>query len=475
MELKTIRKITEYQWEIPKTGEMLVPGMIFGDEKLVKEMDEKVREQVSNVACLPGILKASLAMPDAHWGYGFCIGGVAAMDPGEGVISVGGVGFDSGCGVRTLKTDLTLDEVKPKIRELVDLLFQVVPVGLGCRGKITLSPKEAEELFREGTKWIVKKGYGIEDDLKYIEEGGSMEGAKPEYVSETAKRRERGQVGTLGSGNHYLEVQYVDEIYDEKVAEEFGLFKNQILVSIHCGSRALGHQIGTDYLKVLAEASRKYRIKIRDRELVSAPINSPEGKRYAGANLCALNYSYANRQVIAHLTRECFKKVFPKTRVETFWDLTHNSARWERHEIEGKFKKILVHRKGATRAFGRGREEVPEEYRKIGQPVIIGGTMGTYSFILRGTDFGMQVAFGSACHGAGRAMSRTQAKKRWWGRELAQELERRGIYSQTTSWAGFAEEAPGAYKDVTEVIEAVHNANLARKVIRMSPLGVIKG
>jgi tRNA-splicing ligase RtcB len=475
MDIKTLKKISDYQWEIPKTGEMLVPGRIFADKKLVKEMDEKVREQVINVACLPGILKASLVMPDGHWGYGFPIGGVAAMDPEKGVISVGGVGFDSGCGVRTLKTDLTLADVKPRIKELIDLLFQTVPCGIGSRGKIILSPKEADELFREGAKWVVKKGYGTEDDLKHIEDGGSLERAEPGYVSETAKRREKGQVGTLGSGNHYLEVQYIDEIYDEEAAKKFGLFKNQILVSIHCGSRALGHQIGTDYLKVLAEASRKYGIKIRDRELVCAPINSPEGKKYAAANLCALNYSYANRQVIAHLTRECFRKIFPKAEIKTFWDLTHNSARWERHEINGDFKRVLVHRKGSTRAFGPGREEVPEEYREVGQPVIIGGTMGTYSFILKGTDFGMKVAFGSACHGAGRSMSRTQAKKRWWGRELAEELERKGIYSRTASWAGFAEEAPGAYKDVAEVIEAVHNANLARKVVRMRPLGVIKG
>lgn len=475
MDLKSLKKISEYQWEIPKTSEMRVPGRIFADEKLIKEMDEKVREQVTNVACLPGILKASLVMPDGHWGYGFCIGGVAAMDPEEGVISVGGVGFDSGCGVRTLKTDLTLEEVKPRIKELVDLLFQTVPAGVGSRGKIILSPKEADELFREGAKWVVKKGYGTEDDLKHIEDGGSLEGAEPGYVSETAKKREKGQVGTLGSGNHYEEVQYVDEIYDGEAAKKFGLFKNQILVSIHCGSRALGHQIGTDYLKILAEASRKYGIKIRDRELVCAPINSPEGKRYAAANLCALNYSYANRQVIVHLTRVCFQKIFPKAEVKTFWDLTHNSARWEKHEIEGKIKKVLVHRKGSTRAFGPGREEVPEEYREVGQPVLVGGTMGTYSFILRGTDFGMRVAFGSACHGAGRAMSRIQAKKRWWGRELAEQLAREGIYSRTASWAGFAEEAPGAYKDVAEVIEAIDNANLAKKVVRMRPLGVIKG
>jgi tRNA-splicing ligase RtcB len=475
MDIKSLKKISDYQWEISQIGEMLVPGKIFGNERLIREMDEKVREQVINMAYLPGILKASLAMPDAHWGYGFPIGGVAAMDPEKGVISIGGVGFDSGCGIRTLKTDLTLEMVKPKIKKLVDLLFQTVPCGLGSRGQIILSPGEADELFKEGAKWVIKRGYGTEDDLKYIEDGGSLEGAEPEYVSETAKRREKRQVGTLGSGNHYEEIQCIDEIYDEDVAKKFGLFKNQILISIHCGSRALGHQIGTDYLKILAEASRKYGIKIRNRELVCAPINSLEGKRYAAANLCALNYSYANRQVITHLARECFKKIFPKAEVKTFWDLTHNSARWEKHKIDGELKKVLVHRKGATRAFGPGREEIPEEYREIGQPILVGGTMGTYSFILKGTDFGMEVAFGSACHGAGRAMSRTQAKKRWRGKELAQQLEAQGIYSRTASWEGFAEEAPSAYKDVAEVIEAVHQANLATKVVRMKPLGVIKG
>ena len=476
MDISKLKKISEYEWEIPKTGEMLVPGRIFADAKLVKDMDEKVREQVSNVACLPGIVKASLAMSDAHWGYGFPIGGVAAMDPdNNGVVSVGGVGFDSGCGVRTLITNLTVKEVKPKIKEINELLFKTVPAGLGSRGKITLSRSEADELFRTGTKWVVEHGYGIEDDLRYIEDGGSLEGADPNNVSETAKKREQGQVGTLGSGNHYLEIQYVDQIFDEVVAKKFGLEKDFVLVSIHCGSRALGHQIGTDYLKVLAEASRKYGIKIRDRELVCAPINSSEGKKYWTANLCALNYSYANRQVIAQLVRECFKKIFPNSEIKTFWDLTHNSARWEMHEIDGKTKKLLVHRKGSTRAFGSGREEIPIEYRGMGQPVIIGGTMGTYSYILKGTEFGMKAAFGSACHGAGRAMSRTQAKKRWWGQELARELEKQGIHIMSHSWAGLAEEAPGAYKDVLEIIDAVHNAGLAKKVIRIRPMACIKG
>lgn len=475
MQKKDLKKISDYEWEIPQRGEMRVPGRIFADEKLLEEMDEKVREQVTNVACLPGIQKASLAMPDAHWGYGFAIGGVAAMDEKEGVICVGGVGFDAGCGVRTLKTDLTLNEVKPKIEELVDLMFKTIPAGVGSRGKLVLTEKEVEEVFLEGAKWPIKKGFGTEEDLIFIEDGGCLEGANPDFVSQIARKREKGQLGTLGSGNHYAEVQYIDEIYDEEAAKRYGFFKHQILISIHCGSRALGHQIGTDYLKVLAQASRKYGIPIRERELVAAPIDSPEGKQYAGATFCALNYAYANRQVIAHLARECILKIFPQANVKTFWDLTHNSARWEKHEIDGKIKRVLVHRKGATRAFGPNREEIPLEYREVGQPVIIGGTMGTYSFILRGTEFGMKEAFGSACHGSGRAMSRTQARKRWRGEKLIEELRKKGIYARTVSYAGFAEEAPEAYKDVAKVIEVVDKANLAKKVVRMRPLGVIKG
>jgi len=476
MDIVTLKKVSEFEWEIPKAGDMLVPGRIFADVKLVRDMDEKVREQVTNVACLPGIVKASLAMSDAHWGYGFPIGGVAAMDPdNDGVVSVGGVGFDSGCGVRTLITNLTAKDVRPKIKEIAELLFKTVPAGLGSKGEIILSRSEADELFRAGARWVVEHGYGTEEDLKHTEDGGSLEGAEPSNVSETAKKREQGQVGTLGSGNHYLEIQYVDQIFDEEAAKRFGLKKDSVLISIHCGSRALGHQVGTDYLKVLAEASRKYGIQIRDRELVCAPINSPEGQKYASANLCALNYSYANRQVIAHLVKESFEKIFRGSEIKTFWDLTHNSARWESHDVEGKMKKLLVHRKGSTRAFGTGREEVPVEFRDIGQPVIIGGTMGTYSFILKGTDFGMKAAFGSACHGAGRSMSRTEAKKKWWGKELMQQLEKQGIHVMCHSWSGLAEEAPGAYKDVLEIIDAVHNAGLAKKVIRMRPMACIKG
>lgn len=474
MEISKFKKINDYEWEIPKSGEMKVPGLIFASKKLIEEMDEKVWEQLSNVATLPGVQKATIAMADAHWGYGFPIGGVAAFDVNEGVISVGGVGFDGGCGVRALKTNLTLKEVKPKIKEIVDELFKNIPAGLGSRGKILLKDKEVNELLQEGAKWVVEKGYGTEKDLEFIEDNGTIKGAIPEAVSAIAIKREKKQVGTLGSGNHYLEVQYVDEIYDENAAKQFGIEKDQVFVWIHCGSRALGHQIGTDYLKVLAEASRKYGIPIRDRELVCAPINSEEGRKYFGAMCCALNYAHANRQVIAHLVRESFKKIFPKSEVETFYEISHNSCKAEKHNIDGKNKIVYVHRKGATRAFGPGREELPRVYRTIGQPVLIGGTMGTYSYILHGIPEG-EKSFFSVCHGAGRAMSRTAAKKKFWGTTLIKELEAKGIYVKAHSMSGLAEEAPGAYKAVEDVVEAIHKANLAKKVARLKPIGNIKG
>ncbi|MEM1535691.1 MAG: RtcB family protein [Candidatus Pacearchaeota archaeon] len=473
MDPKKFKKISEYEWEIPKQGDMLVPGKIFASEKLIREMDEKVWEQLSNVACLPGIQQAAIAMPDAHWGYGFPIGGVAAFSE-EGVVSVGGVGFDGGCGVRALKTDLMLEDVKPKIKELIDELFRIVPAGLGSRGKILLRDEEVHEVLTLGAKWVVEKGYGVPEDLEFIEDKGSIKGAIPEAVSELALKREKKQVGTLGSGNHYLEVNYIDEIYDEKIAKRFGLEKNQVMVWIHCGSRALGHQIGTDYLKVLAEASRKYKIPIRDRELVCAPIQSEEGQRYFGAMTCALNYAYANRQVIAHLVREGFSKIFPKASVETFYEISHNSCKAEKHVVDNRTIEVYVHRKGATRAFGPEREELPKAYRAIGQPVLIGGTMGTFSYILHGTKEGSKTFF-SSCHGAGRAMSRTQAKKQWRGTKVIEELNAKGIYVRCHSFAGVAEEAPSAYKPVEDVVDAVDKSNIARKVCRLRPIGNIKG
>jgi tRNA-splicing ligase RtcB len=476
MDLKTMHKINDYLWEIPKQGEMRVPGRIFASEKLIREMDEKVREQVTNVAMLPGIQVASIAMPDAHWGYGFPIGGVAAFDPDEGgIISMGGVGFDISCGVRTMKTGMTREEIMPRIKTLVDELFRRVPAGLGSEGLIKLTPGQIDEMLLGGAEWALRKGYGVKEDLEYIEEHGRIDGAEPDHVSDTAKKRQYREMGTLGSGNHYLEVQVVTDIYDEKTAQAMGLRKDDVVISVHCGSRGLGHQIGTDYLKSLAFTLQKYNISIKDRELACAPINSPEGKKYFGAMSAGINCALANRQIITHLVREIFTEVYPEGRIKMLYDISHNTCKVETHTVNGKKKRLHVHRKGATRAFGPGQIDLPVEYRHAGQPVLIGGTMGTSSYILVGTEEGMESAFGSACHGAGRAMSRTQAKKRWHGREVVKDLEEIGILVRGHSYAGIAEEAPESYKDVTEVVEAAHHANLARKVARVKPIACVKG
>ncbi|KPL18559.1 MAG: tRNA-splicing ligase [candidate division Zixibacteria bacterium SM23_81] len=476
MELRKLKRQKEYQWIIPQTGDMIVPGQIFASQQLIEEMDEKVYEQVTNVACLPGLQRFSIAMPDAHWGYGFPIGGVAAFDPQEGgVVSVGGVGFDVNCGVRTLKTGMVWEDIKPHLRSIIDTLFSIVPAGVGSRGEISLSSSQIQEVLTKGAQWVVSRGYGTHEDLDFTEDRGMVSGADPSAVSEVALRRERRQVGTLGSGNHYLEIQRVDEIYNPEVAQKFGLAVDDVVVTIHCGSRALGHQVGTDYLKSLAAASRKYGIPIRERELVCAPINSPEGRQYFSAVNCAINYAFANRQVITHLVRLGFEKVLPKVEIHMLYDIGHNTCKVERHQIDGQSKEVYVHRKGATRAFGASRENIPSAYRGVGQPVIVGGTMGTASYILVGTEYGEQVAFASVCHGAGRRMSRKKAKKTWRGDRLVRELEAKGIYVRGHSFAGLAEEAPGAYKDVSEVIEAIHNAGLASKVARLQPMGCIKG
>lgn len=438
---------------------------------------DKIAE-IKEVKCKEFVYDFTVSHPDHNFiAESFvvsnCIGGVAGFDPNEnGVVCMGGVGFDGGCGVNTLSTNLFLKDVQPRIKQITDHLFNTVPAGLGNAGKIRLSRSEADELFETGAPWIIKeKGFGVERDLEFQESNGHFEGAKSENVSDLAKKREKGQVGTLGSGNHYLEIQYVDKVYDEEAAKAFGLELNQVCVSIHCGSRALGHQIGTDYLKILGEASKKYNINVKDRELVSAPINSDEGQKYISAMLCALNYAFANRQVISHLVREGFKKVFPDSEVNMLYSLTHNSARFEKHDG----KKLLVHRKGATRAFGPSRPEIPGAFRKVGQPVLVGGSMGTASYILHGTDYGTENSFGSSCHGSGRAMSRTQAKKQFYGEKLVKELSGKGIYVRGHSMSGIAEEAPGAYKDVNEVIESSHQSGLAKRVVRVRPLGNIKG
>ncbi|MHB8844252.1 MAG: RtcB family protein [Nitrospirota bacterium] len=476
MDTKTLHKISDYCWEIPQAGDMNVSGRIFASEKLIIEMDAKVAEQIGNVACLPGIQVASMAMPDAHWGYGFPIGGVAAFDPDEGgVISMGGVGFDISCGVRTMKTGLMKDDVLPRLERLVDQFYNRVPAGLGSEGLIRLNTQQIDEMLLGGAEWAVKKGYGVKEDLAYIEEHGRVEGADPSRVSPTAKKRQEREMGTLGSGNHYLEVQAVDEVYDERSALAMGLRVDSVVISVHCGSRGLGHQIGTDALRSLATAAQRFKLPIRARELASAPIDSPEGKAYYGAMSAGINCALANRQILTHLVREIFTEIYPEGRVTMLYDVSHNTCKVETHSIRGRKKRLYVHRKGATRAFGPGQADLPQEYRHVGQPVLIGGTMGTSSFILAGTEEGMRVAFGSACHGAGRSMSRTQAKKQWHGRDVVRQLEEKGILIRGHSYSGIAEEAPGSYKDVSEVVDAAHHANLARKVARVRPLACVKG
>jgi len=480
-----LKEIERYVWEMKQTGEMRVPGRIYGDNQIIDGLIEDVKKgkdwnalrQIRNVACLPGIQKASLAMSDVHPGYGFCIGGIGAFDMQEGVISVAGVGFDCNCGVRTLKTQLTLKDILDKKRQLADALFSKVPAGLGVNGEIRMHPPEVDEVLRRGARYAVEKGYGYDKDLEYIEERGMITGADPKKVSDKAKKRQFRQVGTLGSGNHYLEVQYVDEILDGAAAKAYGLYKDQIIVSIHCGSRALGHQIGTDYLQVLDAASKKYNIPIMERELVCAPIDSEEGRNYLSAVNCGINAAFANRQVISHLTRKAFSSVFgmPEEEIETFYEIGHNTAKVERHAVDGKQKDLLVLRKGATRAFGPGRDEVPAKYAQIGQPVLVGGTMGTSSYILHGTEKGMRDTFGSAIHGAGRLMSRAGAINDFKADDLVRDLSKKGIIVMGHSRKGLAEEAPGAYKDVDEVVDVMHVTDIARKVVKVRPLICIKG
>jgi tRNA-splicing ligase RtcB len=481
-----LRKIHDWLWEMPAQGEMKVPGRIYGDEEIIKMLREEVDRgtswnallQIYNVAALPGIVKYSLAMSDVHPGYGFPIGGVGAFDLDKGVISVAGVGFDINCGVRTMTTQLTLADFNEEKKErLANQLFRDIPAGVGSEGEIKLNLAQIDEVLTKGAEFVLGRGYGTAEDLEYIEERGQVENCRPQNVSLKAKQRQFRQIGTLGAGNHYLEVQSVAEIYDQTVASVFGFNQDQIILSIHCGSRALGHQIGTDYLKVLEAASRKYKIPIRERELVCAPFKSPEGVQYFTAVNCGINCAFANRQALAHLVRLAFNSalgVKPET-IKTFYEIGHNNVKVEVHEVDGQPKKLLIHRKGSTRAFGPGRPEVPEKYRLIGQPVIIGGTMGTHSYILHGTKQGMIETWGSACHGAGRQMSRLQAAKRWRADDLVRELKTRGIIIRGKSKAGLSEEAPGAYKDVDKVVEVMHQAGVIKKVIKMRPLIVIKG
>lgn len=476
MNIKRLKRISQFQWQLEKTGKMRVPGIIFASKGLILEMDDKVLEQVSNVAALPGIVSASYAMPDAHWGYGFCIGGVAAFDPDKGgIISAGGVGFDIACGVRTLHTGLKSRDIERIKETLAETLFRTIPAGVGSTGKIHLKQNALEEVLTGGARWAVEKGFGRKDDLRFIEENGCMAGANPDDVSDHAKKRQRDQVGTLGSGNHYIEVQKVVEVYDEKIAKAFGIETDDIKISIHCGSRGLGHQIGTDYLKSMVTAAKSYGLELTDRELACAPIDSTIGRSYLGAMRCGVNCAMANRQVLTHLVREVFETLEPQADIRLLYDVSHNTCKVEEHTVNNKRKKLFVHRKGATRAFGPGDRSLPVEYAKAGQPVLIGGTMGTASYILAGTSQSDELAFGSACHGAGRNMSRRAATKRWRGNDVIRELAAGGVLIRSRSMRGIAEEAPLAYKNVHEVIEATHAAKLAKKVAKLVPLICVKG
>lgn len=476
MDLSKFTHPSEFEWLIEPYGNMHVPGIIYASEQLVREMDDKVYEQVCNVATLPGIVRASYAMPDAHWGYGFPIGGVAAFDAEQdGVISAGGVGFDISCGVRTLLTGLMADEIRRVQDKLADILFHRIPAGLGSTGAIHLSDKEMEKMLVGGAQWAVDKGFGEARDLLHTEESGCMKGAQPHEVSIHAKHRQRDEMGTLGSGNHYLEVQQITEIFDPQTAQQFGLKLNEVVVSIHCGSRGLGHQIGTDFLREMVIAASQHGIHLPDRELACAPINSDLGKSYLGAMRAGINCALANRQILTHLTRAAFAVLFPQHQLDLLYDVSHNTCKLEKHQIDGIQRKLYIHRKGATRAYAPGHPDIPEALRSAGQPVIIGGTMGTASYILVGSKTAEHQSFSSACHGAGRSMSRHAATKQWHGRAVIDELKQRNILIRSPSLRGVAEEAPGAYKDVQAVVDAAHHAGLAHKVARLEPLICIKG
>ena len=465
-----------FEWWIPATGAMRVPGILYASEQLVRDMDDKVHEQVSNVATLPGIQRASYAMPDAHWGYGFPIGGVAAFDPEEGgIVSAGGVGFDISCGVRTLRTGLTVDAIEPRKHEIANALSRSVPAGVGSHGRIVLDAGELEAMLAGGAQWAVERGYGSAADLELIEERGRMPGAQPEYVSARARRRQQDEMGTLGSGNHYLEVQRVAEIFDRAAAAAFRIAPNDVVVSIHCGSRGLGHQIGTEFLRDMAIAAPGLGVVLPDRELACAPVQSELGRRYLGAMRAGINCALANRQIITHLVRGAFARLLPQADLTLLYDVSHNTCKQESHRCNGAPKEVFVHRKGATRALGPGHPDLPPGLRASGQPVLIGGTMGTASYILVGTADSERLSFSSSCHGAGRAMSRHGALRRWRGRQVVDELAAKGIIVRTPSMRGVAEEAPGAYKDVTAVVDAADRAGLSRKVARLEPVVCVKG
>ncbi|MDZ7261105.1 MAG: RtcB family protein [candidate division KSB1 bacterium] len=475
-----IRKVNDFLWEIPKEGKMRVPGRIYASERMVQTIrQDNSPQQVANVAHLPGIVNFSLAMPDIHWGYGFPIGGVAAFDVKDGVISPGGVGYDINCGVRLLRSNLHKDDVKAKMKEIISALYQHVPSGVGSKGQLRVDGAEEKKVLQEGALWAVKRGFGTEEDLEKIEENGHMEGADPAAVSEKALTRGRAQLGTVGSGNHFVEIGYVEEIYDDSLAQALGLELDQMTIIVHTGSRGFGYQVCDDYIRKMLQATQKYGIEIPDRQLCCAPVNSPEGQQYFAAMVCAVNYAFANRQVITHWTKEALGKALGMTPkelgLELVYEVAHNIAKMEKHLVDGVERELCVHRKGATRAFGPGHPDLPEVYKAIGQPVLIPGDMGRYSYVLVGTKEAMEQTFGSTCHGAGRVLSRNQAMKVAKGRALHRELEDKGIFVMAASRATMAEEISEAYKDVSDVVDAVAGAQISKKVAKLRPMGSIKG
>ncbi len=469
-----LNKISKNVYEIPQEEKMEVPARIFASESILENIKkDKTLEQIKNVACLPGIIDYAIALPDAHQGYGFPIGGVAAFDVDKGIISPGGVGYDINCSVRLLKTNLTKKDILSKQKEVVEALYKRIPSGVGRGSPFNISRKELNKLLENGAKYIVEKGFGKKEDYLHMEEEGCLKEANAEKVSDRAIKRGIGQLGTLGAGNHFLEVQFVDEIFDDKVAKEFGIEKNQVTIMIHCGSRGLGHQVASDYIKLMED---EYGFEnLPDRELINAPIKSKLGKDYYSAMCAAANFAFANKQLITHWIREELEKLFPSIKIDVVYDICHNIAKFEEHIINGKKKIVCIHRKGATRAFGPGRKEVPETYRKIGQPVIIPGSMGTASYLLVGTKKAEELTFGSTVHGAGRISSRSKAIRELSGEEIKEELREKGIEIHAGSMKSLAEEAPEAYKDIDEVVRVVDELGISKKVARMKPMVVVKG
>jgi tRNA-splicing ligase RtcB (3'-phosphate/5'-hydroxy nucleic acid ligase) len=478
-----LEKIDEYRWRIPKSYKpgMRVDGLIYASEKMLPQiLEDRAIEQVANVAFLPGIAGSSLAMPDIHWGYGFAIGGVAATRFSDGVVSPGGVGFDINCGVRLLRTNLDEAAVQPHLNKLADTIFNAVPSGVGSKGKIKLNSREMEDVLVKGSRWAVNNGYGRKEDLLATEENGEIPGADPGLVSQRAKERGNPQLGTLGSGNHFLEVAVIDEIYEPEIAHVMGLNDlGQVVIYVHCGSRGLGYQVADDYIKEMMRAMQKYGIEVPDRQLACAPVTSSEGQAYLAAMRCAANYAWANRQCITHWVRDAFCRVMEigeaKAGLELIYDVTHNIAKIEDHELDGKKVKLCVHRKGATRAFPPGHPDVPKQFAKIGQPILIPGDMGRYSYVLVGTERAMRETFGSTCHGAGRLQSRSAAKRALSGKDVLVALDAKGITVRAGSLAGLAEEASASYKDVNDVVDVVQGAGISKKVARTRPVAVIKG